>query len=836
MKTYLGDKNMRKLLYVILCISFTASVSYGQVRIQDRALAMSMRPAVPNNIFPNTASMIAGNLWDSFMPISTGVYYSEIANNPTHLWDLVRVGNFDRQWSTPTVMWPGGYPYSYYWNQDLISVEYSPGINPTKQVSASADYAAMIWTSHVDSLWQATLGLHSYVIGPIWVNPDGTPDQNGTKRYELYYEAGFPTNLGIWVTFRAIQYTQPWDQFNDFIIFGVTFKNYGLLDVAADGHPTSTNNKINALTFGWFSGDMQAAQISTAGYRGANSFGDARMSGFIADNDPSGVPWATQVGYAGVNPVNYPSYPNGTVPAGKHDMGLNAYTYGFYSDVWFGKTWLGVKADSLGLPGAPDAQTIFGTDPVGKGAQHGWFMSSGTGLGNLDNRLDASVMHTDFMGEFYQDGGKSNDASKLNLNPNPNFFQPGGTAGNPLTFVPKASPSQPDGDKKSTNSLQNIWEPGWTKGYSISTNFDGDSFIGTGPYALDVGQSITVVGAEYAGFRMQGMLNSLQSARYAWQNGGVPAGPAAPDIQTLITPGDNKVQVEWTKVPNETSDPNFGGYKIYRASAFPTFNSTVLGLRTMQHYTDQMHAGDIDASYFDPINPNFDATGSLKTMQAGYWGPWRIQAVIPKDSLQKYAHTDGNYSYAFKDNALDVILGFSYWYYVAAYDNVPSMTFNGETTTHLESGRVNENGASGMWVGTFPWATQNSFYPKDVSNLKAIGATVVVQSAPVNPQSLASGTVKIGVRPNPYKKQAFQDVGLEHKIMFYNLPSTCTITILDVSGQIVDQINYAAPTPTNGTFFWDMFSKDGIEVANGLYIYVVQYSGGQQTGYFAILR
>jgi hypothetical protein len=33
-----------------------------------------------------------------------------------------------------------------------------------------------------------------------------------------------------------------------------------------------------------------------------------------------------------------------------------------------------------------------------------------------------------------------------------------------------------------------------------------------------------------------------------------------------------------------------------------------------------------------------------------------------------------------------------------------------------------------------------------------------------------------------------------------------------------------------------MFSKDGIEVANGLYIYVVEYEGGKQVGYFAILR
>ncbi len=831
---------MRKLLLIGLTISFVAGLSYGQVKIRDRAAAMSARPAIPNNIFPNTGEMTAGNLWDSFMPMSTGVYYSEIANNPNRLWDLVRMGNFDRQWSAPTAMWPGGYPFSYFWNQDLQAVEYSPNINPTKQLSSDSNYATMIYTARIDSLWQATLGMHSYTIGPIWVNADGTPDPNGTNRYELYYEAGFPTNLGVWVTFRAIQYTQPWNNMNDFILVGVTFKNYGLLDVKGDGHATSTTNKINALALAWHSGDIGSLMVSTAGGRGASTWGYARMSGYIADNDPNGNPWDTQVSYPGVNPANYPSYPgpNSSVPAGKRDMGINTSIYNYYTDIWIGKTWLGARQDTLGLYSDPNASTIFGTDPVGVGSERGWYTSSETGVGGLENELDASSIYTIATGEWYQDGGKSGDASKLNLAPNSNFFQ-SGTPGDVLSFVPKASPAKPDGDLKSqTGPLTSVWENGWTKGYTATTNFDGDSFIGNGPYSLNVGQAVTIVGAEYAGFRMGGLLKSLQAARYAWEHGGVPVGPGAPDMKASITVPDNKIMVEWSKSPDETSNPNFGGYKIYRASAFPQFNSLDLGMRTMQNYMDQMHAGPIDSTYYDPVNPSFDATSELTNkMQAGYWGPWQIQAVIPKASLSSFAHTDGNFSYAFKDTSLDVLLGFSYWYYVAAYNNEPTpLTVNGATTSHLESGRVNENGAMGTWQGTFPWATQSSYYPTSVAGLKNIGATIVVQSPPISTQALANGTAKIGVKPNPYKKEAFFDVGLEHKIMFYNLPSQCTITILDVSGQIIDQINYTAPTPTNGTFFWDMYSKDGQEVANGLYIYVVQYSTGQQSGYFAILR
>jgi hypothetical protein len=149
---------------------------------------------------------------------------------------------------------------------------------------------------------------------------------------------------------------------------------------------------------------------------------------------------------------------------------------------------------------------------------------------------------------------------------------------------------------------------------------------------------------------------------------------------------------------------------------------------------------------------------------------------------------------------------------------------------------VNVNGASGLWEGTYPWATQNSFYPTTADGQKRIGATVVVKSRTTSPEELASGAKKVGVRPNPYKKGAFHDIGTQHKLLFYNLPQKCTITILDVSGQIIDRINFTAPNPNDGTYTWDMFSKDGIEVANGLYIYVVEYEGGKQVGYFAILR
>jgi hypothetical protein len=93
------------------------------------------------------------------------------------------------------------------------------------------------------------------------------------------------------------------------------------------------------------------------------------------------------------------------------------------------------------------------------------------------------------------------------------------------------------------------------------------------------------------------------------------------------------------------------------------------------------------------------------------------------------------------------------------------------------------------------------------------------------------------VSPNPYKIASLTDVRdnpVSHNIDFLNLPAICTITILDVSGQVIfeEQIEGG----TEGRWSWNMFSKDGVEVASGLYIYHVKYQDGEHLGHFAILR
>ena len=85
------------------------------------------------------------------------------------------------------------------------------------------------------------------------------------------------------------------------------------------------------------------------------------------------------------------------------------------------------------------------------------------------------------------------------------------------------------------------------------------------------------------------------------------------------------------------------------------------------------------------------------------------------------------YTYKYEDK--DVILGFTYWYYVAAYKEGSYTGPGGETTTRIETHSTNRNGATGLWPGTWPFAYNNVNFPKDAAGLKDIGAQQIVYSA-----------------------------------------------------------------------------------------------------------
>jgi len=113
----------------------------------------------------------------------------------------------------------------------------------------------------------------------------------------------------------------------------------------------------------------------------------------------------------------------------------------------------------------------------------------------------------------------------------------------------------------------------------------------------------------------------------------------------------------------------------------------------------------------------------------------------------------------------------------------------------------------------------------------------------VNRVKATSNLDKIAVVPDPYVATAswepkhFYSTGRgERKIDFIHLPQKCTIRIYTIRGELVDTIEHDKPI-NDGSESWNLRSKDGMDIAYGMYIYHVDAPGvGQKIGKFAVIK
>ena len=93
----------------------------------------------------------------------------------------------------------------------------------------------------------------------------------------------------------------------------------------------------------------------------------------------------------------------------------------------------------------------------------------------------------------------------------------------------------------------------------------------------------------------------------------------------------------------------------------------------------------------------------------------------------------------------------------------------------------------------------------------------------------------IKVVPNPYILHSkFENTPYDRRLMFTHLPQECEIRIYNIAGEHVKTINHNNDL---GYEYWDLRTKYGLEVAYGLYIYVVKIDNGTKAkGKFVIIK
>jgi hypothetical protein len=111
-------------------------------------------------------------------------------------------------------------------------------------------------------------------------------------------------------------------------------------------------------------------------------------------------------------------------------------------------------------------------------------------------------------------------------------------------------------------------------------------------------------------------------------------------------------------------------------------------------------------------------------------------------------------------------------------------------------------------------------------------------------KELKSTMNDIKVVPNPYVMTnemepavSNQFLNQRRRILFTHLPAQCAIKIFTVSGLLVDEIavNNLAE---NGTVHWDLKTREGLDIAAGMYIYYVKAAatGDEKIGKFAVIK
>ncbi len=795
-------------------------------------------------------------------------------------------------WRDPVGNWPSGFQYvNNFRNSPRYYVSlfkkdgwtgYTPG-NPLRAGDANNNASD-------PSVGAAGTGTPRFMYAIFHPNVAGANDPNrnykrearfvdNTRRH-LVYEAGWPTTAGIDFKLRAHQFTVNEQNLNDFVVIELSLTNTGNVDIDANGTIDMTNNRIDGITLGRAADVSPTIWVGPAGDRNCNCIAAGRSFGYMAapnpydNNNPAGlwVWWANVVATQTVGQA--------TPPAGQRSFGIDNRDHLMgYTDIW--NTWnvIAVKQGALNnnlngiTGGTANKQTVFGTHPIGEGAQKGWYTSA-QWQAALGSRTNSAISFRNSMATWYADYGRTTNGADraANLNPNPAFFS-GGTADDITTWTVGNPNARPNGDLKygsvdigrSANE-QPVWEPLWNSGAANGSDFYGaigftkeytfGQYLdhGTGPFDLEPGESMTFVLVSAAGFRLDGLLRSMQAANWSFNQGWGNAAnalptPATPDVHLSSTTNGTAL-IEWTDVSSITP---VDGYKVWKASQYKRTAYHDIGLRITDNYHRQHEVGASIDPLLKPINPNFDAFGLFVTdIQGTYqpteWGHYDLIAKIPNGQLGQYQSkvVTSGYQYAFEDE--QSITGFTYWYYVSAYREGQYTGPQGPVPVgHIESPNMNRNGRNGkgasngeislasQWNGTYPWSNLNADYPRnDQQALKNLGAVFTVTPPASNPSEANN---LITVTPNPYKITGLNDERsnpASHNIDFLNMPANYTLTIIDVSGQII--LQQKTTNAVNGKFTWDMFSKDGIEVASGLYIYVVEHDGGKKVGHFSILR
>lgn len=147
-------------------------------------------------------------------------------------------------------------------------------------------------------------------------------------------------------------------------------------------------------------------------------------------------------------------------------------------------------------------------------------------------------------------------------------------------------------------------------------------------------------------------------------------------------------------------------------------------------------------------------------------------------------------------------------------------------------------------------------------NIESLESSFVENAVHVFPGTLPTQDAQaaVGVYPNPYALQAAWDGSTQttRKLIFYNLPENCTITIITIAGDVAATLQHNGATYngsdidwfstfagntddrvfSGGEHAWDILSESEQAITQGIYLFTVKNTdtGDIQQGRFVVIK
>ncbi|RLD16622.1 hypothetical protein DRI50_01390 [candidate division KSB1 bacterium] len=286
------------------------------------------------------------------------------------------------------------------------------------------------------------------------------------------------------------------------------------------------------------------------------------------------------------------------------------------------------------------------------------------------------------------------------------------------------------------------------------------------------------------------------------------------------------------------------------------------------YHSTALH-GELTNPYFDGIQLSITETPfKLRTENTG-WSASSKTTLEYELVPNKASHDPVDYLFTFYDTVVDTSMQLFTFYPVRTNFKIMDVDRNrparfivfdkvkkdsiwepGEPIFLLNAGDKIEK----SWTVTFKYPASgdtvlpgagDAFY---ISVFKPFRVTdkfsFTTKAAHIDPLKAKSDLDKIRVVPNPYvatniiePKNFINRAKRGYRRLYFDkLPRKCTIKIFTTAGELVRVLHHDSAID-DGKEFWDLLSKDNMEVSYGLYFYHVEAPGiGEKIGKFVIIK